>query len=164
MVKVRTAFTLLEVLLASAVMTLVAASLATFFFGSRRLIRDAYIESQLSLKLREQRERVLFQTMREGGNADWGGLLSALDVTVDTARTRYTAVGIDSSSGRAMERGNQDWTGTFENSLVASHGIFFVMQDATIGGKTQTARVVVPVFGTVQRTDLNHLFFDDQQP
>lgn len=164
MVRGRPAFTLLEVLLASAVTTLVAASLVTFFFGSRRLIRDAYVESQLSLKLREQRERVLFQTMREGGNARWGGLLSALDLKVEAARTRYTAVGIDASSGRAMERGNQDWTGTFEKSLVASHGILFVTQSATIGGQTQTARVVVPVFGTVQRTDFNHLFFDDRLP
>ena len=164
MVKGRPAFTLIEMLMASAITALVAASLATFFIGSQRLIRDSYIESQLSLKLREQRERLLFQTMREGGNANWGGLLSAQDVTVDAARARYTAVGIDSSSGCAMERENQDWAGTFENSLVASHGIFFVTQSATIGEQTQSARVVVPVFGTVQRTDLGHLFFDDQLP
>ena len=164
MVKGRSAFTLIEVLMASAITTLVAASLATFFIGSKRLIRDSYIESQLSLALREQRERVLFQTMREGGTASWGGLLSAQDVKVGDARTRYTAVGIDSSSGRSMERGNQDWSGTFEKSLAESHGIFFVTQSATIGERTQSARVVVPLFGTVQRTDLNHLFFDDQLP
>lgn len=164
MVRGRPAFTLIEVLMASAITALVAASLATFFIGSQRLIRDSYIESQLSLKLREQRERLLFQTMREGGNANWGGLLSAQDVTVGAARTRYTAVGIDSSSGSAIERENQDWAGMFENSLVASHGIFFVTQSATIGERTQSARVVIPVFGTVQRTDLGHLFFDDQLP
>lgn len=164
MVRVRPAFTLLEVLMASAIATLVAASLATFFLGSQRLIRDSYLESQLSLKLRERRERVLFQTMREGGNAVWGGLLSSRDANVGATRTRYTAVGIDRSSGGAMERANQDWSGTFENSLVASHGIFFVHLSETIGGRTQTARIVVPMFGTVQRTDLNHLFFDDQLP
>ena len=164
MVKGRPAFTLLEVLMASAITALVAASLATFFVGSRRLIRDSYIESQLSLALREQRERVLFQTVREGGAVNWGGLLSAQDVKVDDAKARYTAVGIDSSSGSAMERENQDWVGTFEKSLVESHGIFFLTQSATIGEQTQSARVVVPVFGAVQRTDLDHLFFDDQLP
>lgn len=164
MVRGRPAFTLIEVLMASAITTLVAASLATFFIGSKRLIRDSYIESQLSLALREQRERILFQTMREGGNANWGGLLSAQDVKVDIAKTRYTAVGIDSLSGCAMERENQDWAGTFEKSLVSSHGIFFVTQSATIGEQTQSARVVIPVFGTAQRTDLDHLFFDDQLP
>ena len=162
--KGRPAFTLIEVLMASAITTLVAASLATFFIGSQRLIRDSYIESQLSLKLREQRERLLFQTMREGGNVAWGGLLSAHDVDAGETRTRYTAVGIDSSSGQSTERVNQDFSGTFEKSLVASHGIFFVTQSATIGEQTQSARVVVPMFGTVQRTDLDHLFFDDQLP
>lgn len=164
MVRGRSGFTLLEVLMASAIATLVAASLATFFVGSRRLIRDSYVESQLSLKLREQRERILFQTMREGGNANWGGLLSALDVEVGKDRTRYTAVGIDASSGRGMERGNQNWTGAFEHSLAASHGIFYVTLSETIGEQTQSARVVVPMFGSVQRTDLDHLFFDDQLP
>ena len=162
--RTRPAFTLVEVLMASAITTLVAASLATFFVGSKRLIRDSYVESQLSLKLREQRERILFQAMREGGNVNWGGLLSAQDVQVGDARARYTAVGIDSSSGRPMERGSQDWTGTFEKSLVESHGIFFVTQGATVGDRTQTARVVIPMFGAVQRTDLDHLFFDDQLP
>ena len=164
MVKGRPAFTLLEVLMASAITTLVAASLATFFVGSRRLIRDSYVESQLSMKLRERRERLLFQTMREGGNANWGGLLSAQDVTVDAARARYTAVGIDSSSGRTMERGNQEWAGTFEKSLAESHGILYATLSETVDGQMQSARVVVPLFGTVQRTDLNHLFFDDQLP
>ena len=164
MVKGRPAFTLIEVLMASAITTLVAASLATFFVGSQRLIRDSYVESQLSLKLREQRERLLFQAMREGGNAAWGGLLSAQDVQVGDARARYTAVGIDSSSGRTMERGNQEWAGAFEKSLVDSHGISFVTLDAAVGDRTQTARVVVPLFGKVQRTDLDHLFFDDRLP
>ena len=164
MVRVRPAFTLLEVLMASAITTLVSASLAAFFVGSPRLLRDSYIESQLSLKLRERREHLLFQTVREGGNVAWGGLLSAQAVEVGDARVRYTAVGVDTASGCATERASQDVSGAFEKSLVASHGIFYVALSETIGGRTQGARVVVPVFGTAQRTDLNHLFFDDRLP
>lgn len=164
MVTQRSAFTLLEVMLSTAITAVVVASLATFVIGTRRLIRGAYVESQLSLKLRAQRERVLFQTLREGGNVVWGGLLSARNLNVDESRVRYTATGIDTASGQEMTRGSQTLGGAFETTLLSSHGLFLATLSETIDGETRTDRVVVPVFGMVQRTDHDHLFFDSQQP
>ena len=79
MVMRRRGFTLIEMMLATVVTAVLSVSLATLFVGIRRLVRQAYDDASLSLALRAERERALFNAVAEGGSVHWGGLLSAKD-------------------------------------------------------------------------------------
>ena len=158
----RRAFTLIELMIATAITTLVTCSLLTLFTGMHRLIRRAYAESELSLRLRQARERLLFQSLREGGSVQWGGLLSAEDTKLAGDRVSYTAVGIQKESGSGMERGNQWWTGgTVDASCLADRNIYFVTLQDEQAGLVRTERVAIPVFGTEQYRNTASIFHDN---
>ena len=80
----RKGFTLLEVMIASAIMVIAMAGVATLFTGIHRLVANAFCVAQASLDLRAEREHLLFHAYHEGGNAHWAGALSSwhkIDVT-----------------------------------------------------------------------------------
>jgi prepilin-type N-terminal cleavage/methylation domain-containing protein len=72
----RAGFTLLEVMFATAIFSIVAASLATFFIGVQRLSRRATATAELSLAMRELREKLLFHAQPPDDEVVRSGLLS----------------------------------------------------------------------------------------
>ncbi len=74
--RTRKGFTLLEVMIASAISVIAMAALATFFLGVQRLVAHAFCVAQASLDMRAEREHLLFHAYHEGGNAYWAGALS----------------------------------------------------------------------------------------
>ena len=72
----RAGFTLLEVMFATAIFSIVAASLATFFIGVQRLSRRAMATAELSVTMRELREKLLFHAQPAGDGVVRSGLLS----------------------------------------------------------------------------------------
>ena len=105
MVMRRRGFTLIEMMLATVVTAVLSVSLATLFVGIRRLVRQAYDDASLSLALRAERERALFNAVAEGGSVHWGGLLSAKDTQLpgDDA-VAFTATGVQTESGTPLAR------------------------------------------------------------
>ena len=73
----RRGFTLLEVMFATAIFALVAASLGTFFVGVQRLSRRAMATADLSVYMRGLREKLLFRSQPPDGTKVRAGLLSA---------------------------------------------------------------------------------------
>ena len=69
-------FTLLEVMFATVIFSIVAASLLTFFIGVQRLSRRATATSELSVAMRELREKLLFHAQPAGDGVVRSGLLS----------------------------------------------------------------------------------------
>ena len=74
----RAGFTLLEVMFATAIFSIVAASVATFFIGVQRLSRRAMATAELSTAMREMREKLLFHAQPAGDGVVWSGLLSGV--------------------------------------------------------------------------------------
>ena len=75
-VRHRHGFTLLEVMFATAIFALVAASLGTFFVGVQRLSRRAMATADLSMYMRELREKLLFRSQPPSDSQVRSGLLS----------------------------------------------------------------------------------------
>lgn len=163
----RRGLTLLELTIASAVSLVVALALGTLFVGAHRLVRQSYGVARASLDLRAERDHLLFHSSHEGGNAYWGGLLSASKVeSLSPYRVRYTATGADTGSGSSMSRNGQ----SYPDGQVASQadeavfetldgtGLYAVTLTRTVGDAaarqptvTLSARVVVPAFGVEQQ-------------
>lgn len=74
--RLRIGFTLLEVMFATAIFSIVAASLVTFFIGVQQLTRRATATPMLSVTMRELREKLLFHAQPAGGGVVMSGLLS----------------------------------------------------------------------------------------
>ena len=72
----RAGFTLLEVMFATAIFSIVAASLVTFFIGVQRLSRRATATAELSVAMRELREKLLFHAQPPDDESVRSGLLS----------------------------------------------------------------------------------------
>ena len=72
----RAGFTLLEVMFATAIFSIVAASLVTFFIGVQRLSRRATATAELSVAMRELREKLLFHAQPPDDGSVRSGLLS----------------------------------------------------------------------------------------
>lgn len=75
--KMRTGFTLIEVMITSTIMVIAMTAVATLFMGIHRLVSHSYCVARASLDLRAEREHLLFHTYHEGGNSYWAGALSA---------------------------------------------------------------------------------------
>ena len=69
-------FTLLEVMFATVIFSIVATSLLTFFIGVQRLSRRATATSELSVAMRELREKLLFHAQPPDDESVRSGLLS----------------------------------------------------------------------------------------
>ncbi len=169
----RRGFTLLEMMLASAVSAVVAVALGTFFIGVHRLVRQSSSVAQASLDLRAERDHLLFHSVHEGGNAYWGGLLSASRLEgVSSSGVRYTATGVDRSSGHPMSRSGQSYPNSvaahadvgvgFADGDVRRRNLYAIRLTRTVGKETLAERVVVPIFGLEQRkgTPASDVFYD----
>ena len=172
----RCGFTLLELMVASAISVVVATAIGTFFIGAHRLVKHSSSVARASLDLRAEREHLLFHSNHEGGNAHWGGLLSATDVDGSgTSQIRYTANGCDSGSGSSMSRSGQSYPnndakphatvsiGSSSGSTLCSVILTRTIGDADAGHQVFTLkdRVLVPAFGKSQSTS-NAIFSDEE--
>ncbi len=90
----RRGFTLVEVMLVSALSALVFGGLASFIIGSHRMVRDAFQTVELSINMRLLREKLLFHAQPVSDGVVWSGLLSG------SGQTR--GAGVLSGSGIAM--------------------------------------------------------------
>ena len=83
-------YTLLELLVAVSIFSLVAAAIGTSAVACLRLCRTAVVEAELSLRARELREKLLFHVRRPTTTAAYDGLLSAPSTSrVDTVAFSY---------------------------------------------------------------------------
>ena len=74
----RAGFILLEVMFATAIFSIVAASLVTFFLGVQRLSRRTMATAELSTSMRELREKLLFHAQPPDDGVVRAGLLSGV--------------------------------------------------------------------------------------
>ena len=171
----RRGFTLLELMVASAISVVIATAIGTFFVGAHRLVKQSSSVARASLDLRAEREHLLFHSNHEGGNAHWGGLLSATDVQSGSSQIRYTANGCDSGSGSSMSRSGQAYPnndakphatvsiGSSSGSTLCSIVLTRTIGDADAGQQVFTLkdRVLVPAFGMSQSTS-TAIFSDEE--
>lgn len=75
----RRAFTLLELMTASVVMVLVVGGVLSSFIGVRRMTGTAVAEAELSVRMRELREKLLFHAAPPHDGRVWSGILSGAD-------------------------------------------------------------------------------------
>ncbi len=77
----KSGFTLTELMITTALSTVILTGLIAVFIGSSRYVRDIIIEADLALRARDLRERLLFQAVPPrtsgGGTVRYGGLLSS---------------------------------------------------------------------------------------
>lgn len=103
-------FTLVEMMVATGVSTIIALALATLVIGVRRLTLVTFGVAKASVDLRAERDRLQFHSLSEGGNARWAGLLSAGKIeSVNSGGVRYTASGVDAESAVSMTRSGQTY-------------------------------------------------------
>lgn len=88
--KRKSGYTLLELLVAVLIFSLVAAAIGTSAVACLRLCRTAVVEAELSLRARELREKLLFHVRLPTSTAAYDGLLSAPSTSrVDTVAFTY---------------------------------------------------------------------------
>ncbi len=183
--RTRKGFTLLEVMIASAISVIAMAALATFFLGVQRLVAHAFCVAQASLDMRAEREHLLFHAYHEGGNAYWAGALSPWhkiavtegEVGGVSGALRFDVMGPDLWSMRL--RGDRRSTTYPAANFVQKASP--TIQDVLVYGRTQkgtnlpilipvrlerkvkrglyeytaASRVVIPVFGAQQTWNAN---------
>ena len=156
----RRGFTLVEMMLATVVAAVLSAALATLFIGIHRLVRQSYNDAELSLALRAEREKALFNAVMEGGNVFWAGLLSGKDMALSGGdAVSFTATGIRTDSGEPITRGSQRWTrAAVGGDGLAGPLLYGLTVSKTVGGETRSARAVVPAFGSEQPFDALRVF------
>lgn len=74
-------FTLTELMITTALSTVILSGLIAVFIGSSRFVRHILVEADLAMRARDLRERLLFQAVpsekSKGGTTCYGGLLSS---------------------------------------------------------------------------------------
>ena len=72
----RCGLTLVELMLAMVICSIVTASLYSFFVGGLRLLKATFATAEMSLQARTLRDRLLFHAAPQYGGTVWAGLLS----------------------------------------------------------------------------------------
>ena len=170
-------YTLVEVMIATFVTALLATALATFFTGIHRLIRQSYCVARASLDLRAEREHLLFHSEHEGGDAFWGGLLSAWKIeSLQDSRIRYTSAGLFVGQVKPRHDRNgksypskpflvQSASVGFADDASAKtrDSLFPVTLTQTVERVSRGQRVVIPLFGTEQKWNGENVFHDTRE-
>lgn len=136
MVSARRAFTLVELMFAVAIFTVVVGSLSGVMIATMRMIRRSYAESQLAVGQRLERERLLFHVRLSTELGEGGGLLSGIEPA--DLRTRHSV----------------------DDALRASRSLYTVTLADSGGGMERSERIVVPVFGKEQVRNATRVFHD----
>lgn len=80
-VKSRSGFTLVEMMLAVTIFSIVTAALLSSFVGGVRLMKVTFATAEMSLRARDLRERLLFHAAPPHDGTIWAGLLSGTNST-----------------------------------------------------------------------------------
>ena len=196
----RAGFTLVELMVASAVAVILLTALVSSFIGSMRMMASGFSSAELAIRTRELREKLLFHAAPVHDGVVWAGLLSGgnanayLEGNGEKVLLRGTALkngGAGTSDqeiqlvfrdantehctlwseDRSDERFGWRWlhpggldffAGASEPGQIfvrdrLDEGRFYINVTArkTVAGFTAShdERIVVPVFGRVQRTE-----------
>ncbi len=77
----RSGFTLVEMMVVAAIFSVVTAALASSFIGGVRLLKATFATAEMSLRVRDLRDRLLFSAAPAHDNTVWAGLLSGTNGT-----------------------------------------------------------------------------------
>lgn len=86
----RSGFTLVEVMIASAIGVIVFAAVLSSFLTTQRMLKTAMAETELSLAMRELREKLLFHVSPTISGKVYSGLCGAVATAPDGRSTRRT--------------------------------------------------------------------------
>ncbi len=173
--KSRAGYTLVEVMIATFITVVLATALATLFTGVYRLIRQSYCVASDSLALRAEREHMLFHSEHEGGDAFWGGLLSAWKLeSLQDRRVQYTSAGLSVGQVRPRHDRNgkaypskpflvRSATFGYADETTARTNLVLVTLSQTVERVSRSQRVAVPRFGTEQVWDGKNVFYDARE-
>jgi len=81
----RTGYTLVELMVASAISLLILAGMGSAFLASHRLISQTMAEAEFALTARDLRDRLLFHAAPDYGGVAYAGLLSLTNMNAVTA-------------------------------------------------------------------------------
>ncbi|MBO7684457.1 MAG: hypothetical protein J6T51_07005 [Kiritimatiellae bacterium] len=87
----RRGFTLLETMLAAATGAIALAAVLSSFMAAQKMLHTAMAESELSLAMREMREKLLFKASPDVSGSHYGGLLSGSGLNENEAKS-YSSV------------------------------------------------------------------------
>ena len=77
----RSGFTLVEMMFAVTIFAIVMLAVSSSFIGSVRLLKTTFATAEMSLRVRDLRERLLFHAAPPHGGTIWAGLLSGTNST-----------------------------------------------------------------------------------
>lgn len=138
----RQGFTIVEVMIATVITTLVFGGIASFLVVSNRLVKNAFAEAELSIRTREIREKLLFHVLPPSGGRVWPGLLSATPSRSDGNIVEDGAKILAKVYGMGIEDGKHYWGSTVADAVgIASdtssrHNVQLVVRSETADGKT----------------------------
>jgi len=181
----RRGFTLVEMMFAVTITALVMGMLSGLLFGLPRVIQHAYSESELSVRMRLLRDKLLFRAEPISGSRVYAGILSGMsedpDTLVNENRITAQALALDTASSGASSLVDQSInlsvTGMdsyltdkteIENRLISGQKIYFINLCAKrgegVGEVEHRERIVVPVFGAEQKRNVTSVFHDNLLP
>ena len=84
----RRGFTMVETMVAAAIGVIVLTAVASSFMAAQRMLHAAMAESELSLAMREMRDKLLFKESPDISGNHYGGLLSGCELNEGEAQNR----------------------------------------------------------------------------
>lgn len=106
--KGRRGFTLVELMLASAVMVLAIGGALSMFVAVQRMTRTSFTEAELSVRMRELREKLLFHVSPPHDGRIWSGVLSGMNqgnvVEGDRKILMNQAYGYDLTTAKVVDQ------------------------------------------------------------
>ena len=133
----KSGFTLVEMLTATVIFSLVVGGIGTFMIGAYRMTKGTFAMATLSVQQREIRERMLFRAapVREG--VAWPGMISGandnLSVIGSGEKIQMSAVGVNLTTGAAVQPVGSNIRIARQTS--ARGGYFVNEGDETTGGR-----------------------------
>ena len=82
----RRGFTMVETMVAGAIGVIVLASIASSFMAAQNMLHTAMAESELSLAMREMRDKLLFKASPDISGNHYAGLLSGVEMNENDVR------------------------------------------------------------------------------
>ncbi len=100
-------YTLIEMLFATSIFSLVIGGACTFLIGAYRMTKGTFAMTTLAIQQREVRERMLFRAAPIQNGVAWPGVLSGSraegNVVVDGSKIMLSASGVTLSSGEIVD-------------------------------------------------------------
>ncbi len=106
--KSRSGFTLVELMVAATIFTIMMSALFSSFVGGIRLLKATFATSEMSLRARDLRERLLFHAAPTHHDTIWAGLLSGTNgtdvLTANATKILMYCQAMKSSTGTRVDQ------------------------------------------------------------